>query len=140
MTRILAAGAVIRDGGGRILLVLRGRPPQAGRWSLPGGRVEAGESLAQAVEREVLEETGLVIRALHEWGRIEIPGEGDLFEGDVFEVHDFAAEHLSGTLVAGDDALDARWFTADELLGLSTSAGLVELLGRWGACPRDDRE
>ena len=131
MTRILAAGAVIRDFDGRFLLVLRDRPPQAGCWSLPGGRVEPGESPQQAMEREVLEETGLVVRALREWGRIEIPGEGT----DVFEVHDFAAEYLSGTLLAGDDARDARWFTAGELLDLTTSVGLVDHLGRWGAYP-----
>jgi len=131
VTRILAAGAVIKDADGRILLVLRGRPPQAGCWSLPGGRVEPGESLPQAVEREVLEETGLVVRALHEWGRIEIPGDG----ADVFEVHDFAAEYLSGTLVAGDDARDARWFAVEELGDLTTSEGLVDHLGRWGAYP-----
>ena len=121
---------MIRDTGGRILLVLRGRPPQAGCWSLPGGRVEPDESFAQAAEREVLEETGLAVRALHEWGRIEIPG-----EGDVFDVHDFAAEYLSGTLAAGDDAVDARWFTAEELVDLPTSAGLVVHLERWGAFP-----
>ena len=131
MTTILAAGAVIRDSSGRILLVLRSRPPQAGCWSLPGGRVEQGESFPQAVEREVLEETGLVVRALHEWGCIEIPGDGT----DVFEVHDFAADYLSGTLVAGDDARDARWFTAGELGDVTTSAGLVGHLKRWGAYP-----
>lgn len=84
----------------------------------------------QAVEREVLEETGLVVRALHEWGSIEIRG-----DGDVFDVHDFAAEYLSGTVVAGDDARDARWFAADELLDLPLSAGLVDHLKRWGAYP-----
>lgn len=130
MTKSLAAGAVVRDAGGRILLVLRGRAPQAGRWSLPGGRVEVGESLTQAVEREVLEETGLVVRALHEWGRIEIHG-----DGHVYDVHDFAAEYVSGTLAAGDDARDARWFAADELLDLPLSAGLVDHLERWGAYP-----
>ena len=133
VTRILAAGAVVLDTDGRILLVLRGRPPQAGRWSLPGGRVEPGESLAQVVEREVLEETGFVVRALHECGRIEIPGDG----ADVFDVHDFVVEYLSGTLVAGDDARDARWFTAHEVVDVPVSAGLMDHLRRWGAFPRD---
>ena len=56
-------GAVVHDASGRLLLVRRGRDPHRGRWSLPGGRVEAGESPEQAVEREVREETGLAVRA-----------------------------------------------------------------------------
>ena len=56
-------GAVVHDAAGRLLLVRRGRDPHRGRWSLPGGRVEAGESPEQAIEREVREETGLTVRA-----------------------------------------------------------------------------
>jgi 8-oxo-dGTP diphosphatase len=59
---ILAASAVICDEAGRVLLVLRGRDPQRGRWSVPGGKVEPGETLEQAATREALEETGLQVR------------------------------------------------------------------------------
>jgi len=62
---IECAGAVVRDGAGRLLLVQRGRAPSAGLWSLPGGRVEPGETAAEAAAREVTEETGLVVE-VHE--------------------------------------------------------------------------
>ena len=60
--RIPCVGAIIKDPGGRLLLIKRGHAPQAGRWSLPGGRVEPGESDQQAVIREIREETGLQVQ------------------------------------------------------------------------------
>ena len=60
--RIPCVGAIIRDPAGRLLLIKRGHDPEAGRWSLPGGRVEPGESDAQALVREMREETGLIVQ------------------------------------------------------------------------------
>ncbi len=95
---------------------------------MPGGRVEAGEALDAAAAREVLEETGLVVRVLGELGCLDVP----VGNGDVYEVHDFRAEHLAGDPVACDDAAEVRWFAPNALAGLPTTLGLVDHLIRWG--------
>lgn len=122
---VICAGAVVRDAADRLLLVRRGRPPAEGTWSLPGGRVEPGEALHDAAAREVREETGLdvavgaLLRSVTIWdGR--------------YLVHDFAAAVTSGTLQAGDDAADARWFDPTEIEGLPLSPGLLEELRAMG--------
>src|SRR5690349_12959633 len=99
------AGAVIRDDQGRLLLIQRGHEPALGRWSLPGGRLEPGETSAQAVVREVEEETGLVIEAGELLATIDLGH---------FIVDDYAATVVGGELRAGDDAADVRWCTLDE--------------------------
>ncbi len=128
---MLAAGAVVRDDDGRVLLVLRARDPSRGRWSIPGGRVEPGETLEQAAAREVLEETGLRVAVGAELWQLTIPA-GD---GREFEVHDFAATVVDGTLIPGDDAADARWVRADELAALPLTADLATYLARAGIGP-----
>ena len=117
------AGAIVRDGEGRLLLVRRGRAPAAGRWSVPGGRIEPGESAAQAAAREVREETGLDV----EVGAVLITaviGDGR------FRVQDFAARVVGGDLVAGDDAAEVRWVDVDQLSSMELSPGLLEELRR----------
>ena len=125
-------GAVVHDGQGRLLLVRRGREPHAGRWSLPGGRVEAGESPEQAVEREVREETGLVVRAGTLVGRVRIPG-----DGVVYDVLDLACSLADPTdvPVADDDAADVVFADAAVLDGLDCTPRLVETLRAWGVLP-----
>jgi mutator protein MutT len=117
------AGAVVRDAEGRVLLVRRANEPSRGLWSLPGGRIEPGESARDAAAREVREETGLEVAV----GEL-------LLTADLgpYVVDDFAAEVVGGTLTAGDDALDARWFSVAELATLECSPGLVEALARMG--------
>jgi 8-oxo-dGTP diphosphatase len=124
MPRVLAAGAVVRDAAGRFLLVQRGHEPEAGRWTLPGGRVEPGESPAAAAAREVAEETGLDVAVGREWLVLERPAG----PGVVFEIHDFVAEPLGGALRAGDDAADAGWFAPADLAGMPLTTGLLDHL------------
>ncbi|WP_018334287.1 NUDIX hydrolase [Actinomycetospora chiangmaiensis] len=129
--RVPAAGAVVHDATGRLLLVRRGHAPQAGRWTLPGGRVEAGESPAAAAAREVTEETGLVVTVGREWLVLERPGP----DGVVFEIHDFVATVVGGELRAGDDAADVGWFTAAEMAALPLTTDLLGILDRAGLLP-----
>ena len=125
-------GAVVHDAEGRLLVVRRAREPGLGRWSIPGGRLEPGETVEAGVAREVREETGLVVRVGRLVGRPRIPGPG----GAVYDVADHAAVVTGGELRAGDDAAEARWVTGAELAGLPVTAGLVEALTEWGVGPR----
>lgn len=126
--RIPCVGAIIKDSGGRLLLIKRGHPPQAGRWSLPGGRVEPGESDQQAVIREIREETGLDIRCDRLVGSVQRLGGPDA----VLDIRDYAATVTGGTLGAGDDAADVRWVSPAELGSLPLTSGLAETLAGWG--------
>ncbi|WP_189249782.1 NUDIX hydrolase [Streptosporangium pseudovulgare] len=125
--RVNCVGAIILDGSGRLLLVRRGRPPGEGLWSVPGGRVEPGESDAEAVAREVLEETGLTVAVGRLAGSVDRPGPG----GAVYEIRDYLAEVRGGTLAAGDDAADAGWFSPGELARLPLTTGLLAALTEW---------
>jgi 8-oxo-dGTP diphosphatase len=129
--RVRCVGAIVHDAGSRLLVIRRGHPPGEGLWSLPGGRVEAGESDAEAVVRELAEETGLRVEAGRLVGRVERPGPGGL----TYDIYDYAATVTGGTLVAGDDASDARWAAPEELRGLPTTDGLLDALADWGVLP-----
>ena len=126
--RIPCVGAIVRDGQGRLLLIQRGHDPEAGRWSLPGGRVEPGESDAQALAREMLEETGLIVTPGPLVGAVERPGTGDT----VLDIRDYAATVTGGTLAAGDDAADARWVAPGDLTSFPLTTGLLGILRSWG--------
>ena len=129
------AGAVVRDAAGRILLVRRGTEPGRGLWSVPGGRVEPGESTEQAAVREVGEEAGLriVVEALA--GTVERPGPG----GVVYVIDDYVAAPAPGVdptdVRAGDDADEVRWVDAEELGRLPCVDGLLEALTGWDLLP-----
>jgi len=125
--RVRCVGGIVRDEEGRLLVVLRGRPPGAGLWSIPGGRVEPGEDDSTAVARELAEETGLTVEVGALIGSVDRPG-----DGVIYEIHDYAATFVGGTLRAGDDAAEVRWVTAAELQALPTTPGLVEALVTWG--------
>ncbi|MEJ7690720.1 MAG: NUDIX domain-containing protein [Nocardioidaceae bacterium] len=127
--KVPCVGAVVRDEHGRILVILRGSAPAQGRWSIPGGRVEDGESLVAAVRREVLEETGLHIEVGAVAGTVELPGLDD----NIYAVTDFFCTPTGAgrELRAGDDAADARWVTRAELAQLDTSPDLIDTLAGW---------
>jgi len=130
---IVAVGAVILDGD-RILLIRRDREPARGRWTFPGGAVELGESLEEAVRREAFEETGLRV-AVGEVAtvidRVERDGAGRVRYHYV--IVDYFARAVGGTLQPASDVSDARWVGLEELdsLELTEKAGALarELLG-----------
>lgn len=112
----------------RLLLIRRGHGPAAGEWSVPGGRVEAGELLAEAVVREVREETALevVCDALIGW--VE-----RLTDTAHYVILDFRCELLDdGEPVAGDDAAEARWVPLSDVADLRLVEGLAEFLHEHG--------
>jgi 8-oxo-dGTP diphosphatase len=126
--RIPCVGAIVKDAGGRLLLVQRGHDPEAGRWSVPGGRVEPGETDAQAIAREMLEETGLVVTAGPLVGAVERPGGADT----VLDIRDYEVTVTGGQLAAGDDAADVRWLAPADVSALPLTTGLAETLRGWG--------
>jgi ADP-ribose pyrophosphatase YjhB (NUDIX family) len=101
---VLVGSGVVTDAAGRILLVLRAAEPEAGLWSVPGGKAESEETLPQTVAREVLEETGLEVVVGAELGTLEIPNGDD----ERYEIHDFAAQPVAGVLRTGM----TRWRSA----------------------------
>jgi 8-oxo-dGTP diphosphatase len=125
-------GAIVHDEEHRLLMIRRANPPGAGCWSLPGGRVEAGESDAEAVCREVAEETGLAVTVGIRVGTVVLPGGA----GVSYDVRDYACAVTGGRLRAGDDAAEARWVRRAELLTLDAAPGLVDTLSKWGMLPR----
>jgi 8-oxo-dGTP diphosphatase len=126
--RIPCVGAIINDRRGRLLLIKRGHEPDAGLWSLPGGRVEPGETDEQAVVREVSEETGLSVVCDRLVGSVMRPG----LDGAIVDIRDYSVTVTGGELAAGDDAADARWVSPADLARLPVTSGLIEALSGWG--------
>lgn len=124
-TWTLCAGGVVTDEDGRLLLVRRGHDPFRGSWSLPSGRAEPGEHAQEAARREVLEETGLVVKV---GSRLGVVHRRDPAGTQRYEIHDFACQVVGGTLAAGDDADDVGWFTADQVAALPLTPGLLDAL------------
>ncbi len=113
---ILGVGAVVWNEKGEIVLIRRGNEPRRGEWSIPGGRVEWGETILEAISREVREETGLEVEIA---GLIEVVDSlSRADDGGVarhYVLVDFAARAVAGELRAGDDASEARWVSHAEL-------------------------
>ena len=116
---LVGVGAVIVDQN-RVLLIRRGTPPLLGEWSLPGGVLECGETLRDAVVREAHEETGLTVETGEMLGVYE-----RVIRDDARRVRyhyvliDFLCRAVGGDLKAGSDAADVRWFTREELPALN---------------------
>jgi 8-oxo-dGTP diphosphatase len=128
---LVGVGAVVIQEN-RVLLIRRGTPPLLGEWSLPGGVLECGETLREAVVREAREETGLTVETREMLGVYERVIHDD---GGRVRYHyvllDFLCRPVEGNLKAGSDAADVRWFTREELpaLNLAHDASDVVLKG-----------
>ena len=116
----------------KVLLVLRGKPPAEKQWSIPGGCVELGETLQEAAEREIAEETGIVIHAkkpVFTFDVIEHDEDGHIrFH---YVIVDLAADYVSGELRAGDDAVDVNWVSHNDLNNLTVSNATLKLLAQY---------
>ena len=112
---IVGVGTVVMDSD-MVLMIKRGKPPRQGSWSLPGGAQELGETIREAARREVREETGLQIEI---FGLIDVVDSVRSDADDKIEYHytliDLAGYSVGGTLMAGGDAQDCRWFTRTEI-------------------------
>ncbi len=123
---IVGVGAVVIRDDNHLLMVRRGKEPAKGLWSLPGGRLEHGEYIADAVAREVKEETGLDVEVLRLAGIFEVPGERH------YVILDYVAD-VEGRPepLAGQDADDARWVAFEDIEGLDCTPRLMETLRAW---------
>jgi len=124
---VAVSAAILRER--RILLVRRARSPAHQIYTLPGGVVEAGETLEEAVKREVREETGLAIEPVALAGHREV-----ILRDDAqrvwrhFIVLAFAARWIAGELVLNEELSDARWVAPADLAGFETTEGLAEII------------
>lgn len=124
----VAVGAVVFKDN-KVLLVKRKNPPAKDTWAIPGGSVKLGETLQEAAEREIFEETGIIIKACEPifiFDFIQKKENGEIqFH---YVVIDLTADYISGEPVAGDDAADARWVSSDDMKYLNINEKTLNLL------------
>jgi ADP-ribose pyrophosphatase YjhB (NUDIX family) len=124
---LAVSAAIFRDG--KVLIVRRARPPAHGLYTLPGGGVELGETLEQAVIREVREETGLTIAPHGLVGfREAIARDAASRVQRHFVILPFAARWIAGEIALNDELAEADWRKLDSLAGLKTTEGLAEIV------------
>jgi 8-oxo-dGTP diphosphatase len=124
---LAVSAAIFREG--KVLVVRRAGAPAMGLWTLPGGRVEVGETLVEAIRREVTEETTLTIDVLGLAGYREIILPEALSDrGRHFVILPFAARWIAGEIVLNNELSDSRWLAVDAVAGLPTTEGLVDIL------------
>ena len=124
---LAVSAAIFR--GDRVLIVRRARPPARGLYTLPGGGVELGETLEQAVIREVREETGLDIEplALAGYRQVIARDDGGRIERH-FVILPFAARWVAGDVALNEELSEAHWLMPSQLSGMETTEGLAEIV------------
>ena len=126
---LAVSAAIIRDG--RVLVARRARGPALGVWTLPGGVVEAGETLAEALAREIMEETGMTIEPVALAGHREVLVRDDGGRTSRhFVILCFASRWIAGEPSLNEELDDARWLRPAELSELRTTEGLAEIIGQ----------
>jgi 8-oxo-dGTP diphosphatase len=131
--RVAVGAIVVRDGA--LLMVRRAREPARGLWTVPGGHLEAGEHLAEAVQREVAEETGLEVEVRDLMGIFEVVGDPH------FVILDFVAVVVGDpTPVSGDDVSEVRWVALEEVPELDCTPRFVETMRGWGVLPSAEEQ
>ena len=124
----VGVGAVVFHDGA-VLLVQRRNPPCADEWAIPGGKVRLGETLQEAAEREILEETGIHIKAgepVYAFDLIENDASGQVRWH--YAIIDLQAEYIDGEIQAADDAGAAAWFKPEELARVTVNSTTLKLL------------
>ncbi|MGH8888859.1 MAG: NUDIX hydrolase [Acidothermaceae bacterium] len=130
MPEVAAVGAIaVQDGA--LLLVQRGHPPDVGKWSVPGGRVEPGETDEAAVVREMFEETAVHVRVNRFIGEVVRHGPGEV----VYRIRDYLVDVVAGTPAAGDDAAAVEWVAFGDLPQRELPSGLLDALRSWAVLP-----
>ena len=144
---VVGVGGVVIEGG-RTLLIRRGNEPLKGRWSIPGGTLEVGETLVQGVARELLEETGIEVRVgplieVFERINLEIPpgatGPPDPATLRVryhFVIADYLCERIAGEARAGGDVTDVAWARESELAPYNLTETATRILHKAFAMTR----
>lgn len=137
-------GVIVRDG--KAVIVKRANDPYKGQWSIPGGRVELGESLADALRREMREETGLEVTIgplIEVFERIQFEDVSGPRPGPLVRYHfviiDYVCSCVGGALCAGDDAEDARWVTSEELEDYEIRQSAIDVIRKGLAMARQPR-
>ena len=124
---LAVSAAIIRDG--RVLVARRARGPALGIWTMPGGVVEAGETLIEALKREIEEETAMIVEPVALAGHREVVvRDDDKKVSRHFVILCFAARWISGEPRLNEELSEARWLRPAELAGLKTTDGLAEIV------------
>ena len=127
---VIGVGAVVIYRS-KVLLVQRGTPPFTGLWCIPGGKVRFGESLQHAAEREILEETGIVIKAGEPVYSFDIIDTDESELPHHYVVIDLEADYISGDIKPASDAQDAAWFSKDDIKRNDVQQLTRQFLERW---------
>ncbi|BDC18968.1 NUDIX hydrolase [Acidianus sp. HS-5] len=122
---LIAVGGVILSDK-KVLLVQRSKPPNKGAWAIPGGKVEYGETLKEALRREMKEELDVDVNPEDLIGVIEI-----IKEGFHYVILDFLCEIKHGKIKAGSDALDAKFFSLEEMSKIAVSPTTIEMMKKY---------
>jgi len=128
----VAVGAVVIHNN-CVLLVKRAKAPAEGEWAIPGGNVELGETLQQAAEREILEETGVRIRAreiIYTFESIHEDRDGNIIFHYV--ILDYSSDYISGNPTPRDDAMDAQWVSPEDIKKFKINSSTLILLKKIG--------